>query len=396
MKKLILSFLTGALLLCMACIGFANEAELPTPVLKEAECVAYGVVGFYMDNIKADYEIYRSNAQEGNYVLLDTVRDDDAMHYSSYEEIRGEQRRIICRVMSSNKARVFFDTTAGFGETWHYKIRRVEDHRYSEFSNVVSALSSMEATQLHGFAKSDTEIKLSWAKLSNAQGYYLYRKSGSSWKLLKKIKKGGTTSFVDKKVKGKKTYTYRIRAYRKHGKSIVLGAYSKSFKITTKAPKVKGNYNKGSVYGPSLSSKELLEVKRVVYAFKTNYIVKGMSSYDKVVQAVNYLRTNCRYAYRGWQYNRANTAWGALVYGEAQCSGYARALKALCDSMGVPCYYVHANSASANPSHQWNQVKVNGKWYIVDAQGGIVFVSGKQYTAMTGMKWNKKGLPSVG
>ena len=54
---------------------------------------------------------------------------------------------------------------------------------------------------------------------------------------------------------------------------------------------------------------------------------KGMSDYDRVLTAYNYLRSNCIYAYRGWQYNYANTAWGALVYGEAQCSGYARAMK---------------------------------------------------------------------
>lgn len=95
-----------------------------------------------------------------------------------------------------------------------------------------------------------------------------------------------------------------------------------------------------------------------------------MSDYDRVLTAYNYLRSNCSYAYKGWQYNYANTAWGALVYGEAQCSGYARAMKALCDAIGVDCRYVHADSKASNPSHQWNQVRVGGKWYILDAQSG--------------------------
>lgn len=90
-----------------------------------------------------------------------------------------------------------------------------------------------------------------------------------------------------------------------------------------------------------------------------------MSDYDRVLTAYNYLRSNCSYAYKGWQYNYANTAWGALVYGEAQCSGYARAMKALCDAIGVDCRYVHADSKASNPSHQWNQVRVGGKWYIL-------------------------------
>ena len=53
----------------------------------------------------------------------------------------------------------------------------------------------------------------------------------------------------------------------------------------------------------------------------------------KAFIAFNYLNQNCKYATRGWQYNGANTAWGALVYGEAQCSGYARGMKALCDAI---------------------------------------------------------------
>lgn len=119
-----------------------------------------------------------------------------------------------------------------------------------------------------------------------------------------------------------------------------------------------------------------------------------MSDYDKVLTAFNYLRSNCRYAYRGWQYNYANTAWGALVYGEAQCSGYARGMKALCDAIGVDCRYVHANAKASNPSHQWNQVKVGGKWYILDAQSNGFLLGTNTWIKQAGMSWDTKGLPT--
>lgn len=99
---------------------------------------------------------------------------------------------------------------------------------------------------------------------------------------------------------------------------------------------------------------------------------------------------------------------GSLVYKnskgyhEAQCSGFARGLKALCDGMGVKCRYVHANSKSANPNHQWNEVRVDGKWYIVDSQGNSTsgflayfLCSGKTYTKSSGMKWDKKSYPAL-
>ena len=165
-------------------------------------------------------------------------------------------------------------------------------------------------------------------------------------------------------------------------------------KITLKSPTVKGDYSYGSVYGPYLDTAHLAQVRSVVQSFKLNYIRKGMSDYDKVLTAFNYLRSNCRYAYRGWQYNYANTAWGALVYGEAQCSGYARGMKALCDAIGVDCRYVHANAKASNSSHQWNQVKVGGKWYILDAQSNGFLLGTNTWIKQAGMSWDTKGLPT--
>lgn len=80
---------------------------------------------------------------------------------------------------------------------------------------------------------------------------------------------------------------------------------------------------------PNFLLLNLMKFCRVVQAFKANFIKKGMSEYEKVLTAYQYLRYTCGYAWGGWQYNGANTAWGALVYGEAQCSGFARAMKAL-------------------------------------------------------------------
>jgi hypothetical protein len=39
-------------------------------------------------------------------------------------------------------------------------------------------------------------------------------------------------------------------------------------------------------------------------------------------------------------------------------------------------------------------VKVEGKWYIVDVQGGFFLLSGKDYRGATGMNWNRKQYPA--
>lgn len=163
-----------------------------------------------------------------------------------------------------------------------------------------------------------------------------------------------------------------------------------------------GDYKAGSsVYGKALTKEQLNEVADAVALFLNTYIEPGMSDAEKVAAACAYLVATCQYA-PDWSKNGANTAWGALIYKEAQCSGYARAFKALCDGMGIGCYYVHADATAVNPSHQWNIVKVDGKWYHIDVQAFddsgewsaplFILVSDATYSAH-GFAWDKSAFP---
>lgn len=128
------------------------------------------------------------------------------------------------------------------------------------------------------------------------------------------------------------------------------------------------------------------------------YIEPTMSDALKVQIAHDYLCRNVSYA-SSWSVNYANTAYGVLKYKQAQCSGYSRAMKALCDGMGIGCKYIHANNKSINPSHQFNMVRVNKNWYIVDVQcndssGFYAFFlcSSKTYKS-SGIRWNESKYP---
>ena len=131
---------------------------------------------------------------------------------------------------------------------------------------------------------------------------------------------------------------------------------------------IPGDYSKGTIYGPSLSSRERKELKVKVAEIVSACVTEGMTDREKIVALVNYVYDHCEYA-PDWSENRANTAWGLLVYGEAQCSGYARGMVALFDAAGIESRYVHAAKTDPiNPSHQWNMVKLDGKWYHLDVQ----------------------------
>lgn len=267
-------------------------------------------------------------------------------------------------------------------------------HSCSVDEDVVSAtvkLSAPVVTRCHSY--NNKNVKLCWCCTPKAKGYQIYKYTGKKWKRIKTINKKSTLTYTDKKVKEGKTYKYKIRSYSVVSGKKIYSSFSSVRKVSLKRLTVHGDYKANSVYGPSLNSSQLMQVRRVVQSFKTNYIRKGMSEYDKALAAFLYLRSNCSYARRGLQYNNANNAWGALVYNEAQCSGFARAMKALCDGVGVKCKYVHANSKAVNPSHQWNEIRINGKWYIVDAQSGFFLAGSNTWKNMMGMRWNTKGPP---
>ena len=284
------------------------------------------------------------------------IIDDD--RYTCY----GNAQKVICyseRPSARGDNLTFLDTTTKAGHEYSYQLRYsdyVVDPEFENFgddvriiSNTITVKPVLQTPELYKCYTTDNKIvKLSWSYTNQADGYRIYRYDNGKWSYLKAVRKGSKLTATDKTAKTGKTYQYRVLAYKNVNGKNIYSNKSTARKIILKSPTVKGDYSYGSVYGPYLDTAHLAQVRSVVQSFKLNYIRKGMSS-------------NCRYTYRGWQYNYANTAWGALVYGEAQCSEYARGMKALCDAIGVDCRYVHANAKASNPIHQWNQVKVGGK-----------------------------------
>ncbi|MCM1431584.1 MAG: hypothetical protein NC180_02370 [Muribaculaceae bacterium] len=280
--------------------------------------------------------------------------------------------------------------------------------------NEVSAKATISSTKIKSVSiVANRRVRIGWSKVKGATGYLLYRRESKKeeWKRIATLSGESQTYAYDGNIKKKKNYYYTVKPFVKtdEGKAVAewdQTGYKASFEKVT-VSKVSGDYKPGSVYGPSLSSKKLAEVRAAVQKFCDTYITSDMSDIEKAMIAQLYLEGKCVYA-ASWSDNGANTAWGALVYTnskgyhEAQCSGYARAYKALCDGMGVKCRYVHANKISYNPEHQWNMVQIDKKWYIVDTQGSwrsgelFFFLWGKnKYCETTKMNWDKSAYPKV-
>ncbi len=74
------------------------------------------------------------------------------------------------------------------------------------------------------------------------------------------------------------------------------------------------------------------------------------------------------------------TPYGALVKGESVCEGYARALKAVLDKMGIERVLVQGTFVDGkfNRPHMWNYVRMDDNhWYLLDAtmEDGMVGTS---------------------
>lgn len=72
-----------------------------------------------------------------------------------------------------------------------------------------------------------TGAKLTWSKVKNADGYLIYRKTGSgSWKKIAAVK-STASSYTDSKLTAGKSYTYTVRAYKKVNGKVYKGDYDK-------------------------------------------------------------------------------------------------------------------------------------------------------------------------
>lgn len=261
----------------------------------------------------------------------------------------------------------------------------------------IAAQEKKEELKLKISAAKAASVTLKWNRINGVSKYNVFRsqKKKGGYKKIAAVKSNKNT-YKDSKIKENKNYYYKVQAVFSDGSK-------RESNIKTKV-KVKGSYKTGSVYGASLTKKQLGQVKDSVANFVNVYTSPDMDDFHKVLAAHDYLCKCCSYETRGWQVNHANTALGALKYKKAQCSGYARAFKALCDGMGVGCRYVHANSKAYNPSHQWNLVKVDKKWYLIDVQlndssnGYFCFLIGKNTSSKyfgNIYKYNTKGMPSL-
>ena len=175
------------------------------PSLKKIQNTADGVKITWGKVSGADkYYVYRKTGSNGKYSKIATVKGNSKVTYTAKK--------------------------AKSGKKYYYYVKAVNEAGCSSASKSKSILYLADTT-LKTPSSTKKGIVLKWSKVTGAEGYQVYRKTGSgSYEKIATVKGSTKVPYTDKKAKKGKTYTYKIRAY----KSKTTSAYSNAKKIKDK------------------------------------------------------------------------------------------------------------------------------------------------------------------
>ena len=118
---------------------------------------------------------------------------------------------------------------------------------------------------------------------------------------------------------------------------LALGVYNTCSNGSARADKTNGIKNKLDSWIASIKSKATI--------------------LDMEQEAHDIIMQNCWYSEKG-SYHQSSA--GVLLEGKAVCAGYAETFEMLCNAVGIQTVCVTSSS------HEWNKVKLYGRWYVVD------------------------------
>lgn len=178
--------------------------------------------------------------QNSSYKTLIKLTWDKAGYASGYRIYRSTSKdgtyKKIGEVSGSSKTS-FTDKNVSSGKTYYYKVRayrKVGNSRdYGSYSTKLKASTRcntpvIKLSSTSSSTNKTSSVKVSWKKISGAQGYAVYRANSKTgeYKRIKTITSGSTLSTTDKDVKSGKTYYYKVRAYRSADIGNVYSYYS--------------------------------------------------------------------------------------------------------------------------------------------------------------------------
>ena len=157
--------------------------------------------------------------------------------------------------LADTTSTAYTDKAVSSGKNYTYTVRCIsaDAKRFtSGYNGKGKSIKYVAAPKISKTEVTYNSVKISWGKVNGAEKYRVYVKNGKSWK---KLADTTSTTFNDKNVSAKKTYTYTVRCINSSANKFTSGYDSKGVTVTvpvnpTQDIKIGDNYkNLGVVTG---------------------------------------------------------------------------------------------------------------------------------------------------
>ena len=134
------------------------------------------------------------------------------------------------------------------------------------------------------------------------------------------------------------------------------------------------------VYGEKIpeDKERAIRLREEVEKVYNECVTPGMSDFEIELALHDRVISQCKYLGSDSPYDVQHSAYGALIDKEAVCDGYSKAFTLLLTRAGIDSQVVYG---TAGGGHAWNQVKIDGSWYMVDSTWDDPEYSSKKETA---------------
>lgn len=170
-----------------------------------------------------------------------------------------------------------------------------------------------------------------------------------------------------------KSYGHYTVEYTEYDNKTIFKKKTRIVRYEIEYKKTASNYRPKVSYAVQSTHPEIVNLSMDVTALAQTEMEK--------MKAINlWVATNVTYNYSSSSYSQKNDAVTTLDKKTAICMGYANLFAALARAAGLETKVMTGRAISGGKKyyHQWNEVKVDGKWYFVDTTWNASVKSGPE------------------
>ena len=257
-----------------------------------------------------------------------TSSDEEVLKIS-WKKVSGAKGYIISRstkkdsgyseidTVSGEKTTSYTDDTVKAGKTYYYKVEAYNVNSgtkgYGGASDAVAGKTAKRTKITSIVSTNEKTLTIKWNKITGAYGYRIKRSTDEdgTYKVVKTIKSGNTTSYKDTSVKAGKTYYYTVETMVKTGDNICYSGDSASMEgRTAKKAKIKYAVSNGSnqieVNWGAVSGAYGYRIKRSTSKNGTYKVVATLKGKNNTTYQDKKLKTAKTYYYKIETINKVN------------------------------------------------------------------------------------------